>query len=149
MIRKRHLNKSGKWLYKQYWKPAGQGKTFTVKTKTGKGKIKYYRVLKVCSIGIKRHIKIKADANPYDPGYSAYFWKRRNVKESKLLPGYGTLLGLHPNSAQHHLGRTAPFRRLTSALLLCGSTPRHRLWPVQHPVYHSKTTVPAPWAIFA
>ncbi len=35
---------------------------------------------------IKRHIKIKAAANPYDPEYGAYFWRRRNRKDSKLLP---------------------------------------------------------------
>jgi len=48
---------------------------------------KIYQVLKVGSIGIRRHIKIKAEANPYLPEFAKYFWRRRHVKESKLLPG--------------------------------------------------------------
>jgi hypothetical protein len=37
-------------------------------------------------LGIKRYIKIKAEANPYDPKYAGYLTKRRNHKESRLLP---------------------------------------------------------------
>ncbi len=38
------------------------------------------------SLGIRRYVKIKADANPYLPEYAGYFWRRRNKKDSKLLP---------------------------------------------------------------
>lgn len=51
-----------------------------------KKKTKLYKVVKVCSIGIKRHKRIKADANPYLPEYGKYFWERRHLKESKFLP---------------------------------------------------------------
>jgi RNA-directed DNA polymerase len=37
-------------------------------------------------MGIRRYVKIKADANPYLPEYDGYFWRRRNKKASKLLP---------------------------------------------------------------
>ena len=37
-------------------------------------------------MGIRRYVKIKADANPYLPEYAGYFWRRRNKKDSKLLP---------------------------------------------------------------
>jgi len=37
------------------------------------------------AIGIRRYIKIKADANPYLQEYAKYFWRRRHDKESKLL----------------------------------------------------------------
>jgi RNA-directed DNA polymerase len=37
------------------------------------------------NIGIRRHIKIKADANPYMPEYAKYFWGRRHNKEARLL----------------------------------------------------------------
>jgi len=47
---------------------------------------KVYQVIRTCSIGIKRHIKIKAAANPYSPEFAKYFWQRRNIKDSKLLP---------------------------------------------------------------
>jgi RNA-directed DNA polymerase len=86
MVRKRHPNKSEKWRKKKYWTATGRKHTFAVIAKIKKGVKKVYQVVRICSIGIKRHIKIKAAANPYDPDYAAYFWRRRNRKESKLLP---------------------------------------------------------------
>jgi len=58
---------------------------FAVKSKTAKGVEKIYQVLRVSTMGIKRYIKIKADANPYLPEYAGYYWRRKNVKGSKLL----------------------------------------------------------------
>jgi RNA-directed DNA polymerase len=86
MVRKRHRNKSPKWLHRKYWTAAGRKNTFSVIAKIKKGVKKVYQVVRLCSIGIKRHIKIKAAANPYDSEYASYFWKRRNRKTSKLLP---------------------------------------------------------------
>lgn len=86
MVRKRHPKKSKKWLYRKYWKVTGRENIFSVIVKTKKGTKKAYQVIRTSSIGIKRHIKIKAAANPYDPEYALYFWQRRNKKESKLLP---------------------------------------------------------------
>jgi RNA-directed DNA polymerase len=40
----------------------------------------------VSTVKIRRYVKIKADANPYLPEYAGYFWRRRNKKDSKLLP---------------------------------------------------------------
>jgi RNA-directed DNA polymerase len=86
MVRKRHSNKSKKWLHKKYWTASGRKYTFAVIAKVKKGVKKVYQVVRTCSIGIKRHIKIKAAANPYNPEDASYFWRRRNRKESKLLP---------------------------------------------------------------
>jgi RNA-directed DNA polymerase len=86
MVRKRHPKKSKRWLYRKYWKATGGKLSFSAIAKTQEGIKKTYRVIRTSSIGIKRHIKIKADANPYDPKYAAYFWQRRNKRESKLLP---------------------------------------------------------------
>jgi RNA-directed DNA polymerase len=86
MLRKRHRNKSQVWLQKKYWTAAGGKNTFAVRVEVKKGVKKVYQVVRACAIGIKRHIKIKAAANPYDPDYAAYFWNRRNRKDSKLLP---------------------------------------------------------------
>ena len=85
MVRKRHPTKSKKWLYRKYYKAAGRKYLFSVVDKTKKGIKKAYQVIRTSAIGIKRHIKIKATANPYDPEYAAYFWQRRNKKDSKLL----------------------------------------------------------------
>jgi RNA-directed DNA polymerase len=85
MLRRRHPNKSKKWLTKKYWSTPGQRSVFSVKSKTKKGS-RLYKAIRLRDIGTRRYIKIKADANPYEPEYGAYFWRRRHDKESRLLP---------------------------------------------------------------
>ena len=58
---------------------------FAVRAKTASGRTTVYEVVKLHAIGIRRYIKIKADANPYLQEYARYFWLRRNNKDSKLL----------------------------------------------------------------
>jgi RNA-directed DNA polymerase len=84
MLRRRHPTKSISWLIRHYWSAAGRN-VFAVRAKT-KARQKLYQVLKVCSIGIRRYVKIKAAANPYLPEYAGYFWRRRHEKGRKLLP---------------------------------------------------------------
>lgn len=85
MIRRRHNSKSTGWLKENYWSASGKESVFAVKDKTKKGGETLCKVLRVSSIGIRRYIKIKADANPYLPEYAVYYWRRRHDKESKLL----------------------------------------------------------------
>ena len=84
MLRKRHPHKTKKWLFRKYWTISGIKGIFAVGIKLKK-KLRIYRVIKLASIGIRRHRKIKADANPYLPEYGKYFWTRKHVKEAKLL----------------------------------------------------------------
>jgi RNA-directed DNA polymerase len=97
MLRRRHHNKSRKWLFKEYWTASGRKHVLAVKVKSSKGLDKVYQVVRICSIGVKRHIKIKADANPYLPEYAKYYWQRRQ-KGSKLLTAL---------SARQYRARTA------------------------------------------
>jgi len=86
MLRRRHPKRTKKWLVPRYWTAAGRKWIFAVKSKY-KGKTRVYQVLRVCSIGIKRHIKVRAraDANPYMPEHARYFWQRRHNKDARLL----------------------------------------------------------------
>lgn len=84
MLFRRHSNKSKGWLIKRYWTATGKKWIFSVKHKY-KGKAKIYQVIRICSIGIKRHIKIKADANPYFPEYILYFKERWKHKDKRLM----------------------------------------------------------------
>ena len=84
-ITKRHPQKSKNWLVKKYWSASGKYWVFAVKC-TLKGKVKVYHLCHARSISIKRHRKIIADANPYLPEYSKYFWIRRHFREAKFLP---------------------------------------------------------------
>ena len=85
MVRRRHQNKSKGWLIKHYWSATGRKHRFAVRAKTASGRITVYEVIKLHAIGIRRYIKIKADANPYLQEYAKYFWRRRHDKGSKLL----------------------------------------------------------------
>jgi RNA-directed DNA polymerase len=85
MVRRRHQNKTKGWLINKYWLATGRKHRFAVRAKTASGRKTVYEVIKLHSIGIRRYIKIKADANPYLPEYAKYFWRRRDKKESKLL----------------------------------------------------------------
>jgi len=86
MLRQRHPRKSKKWLFKEYWTASGRDHIFAVCSRTAKGVDTIYQVVRVCSIGIKRYIKIVAAANPYLPEYARYFWVRRHRKASKEMP---------------------------------------------------------------
>jgi len=86
MLGRRHSQKPKKWLYKQYWSATGNRNVFALRAKDTKGRETLYRVQRVSAIGIRRYIKIKADANPYLPEYASYFWQRRHDKKRKLLP---------------------------------------------------------------
>ncbi len=84
MLHRRHRHKSSQWLYKKYWMASGKKWVLTVLHKAY-GKTKQYQIIRVSHIGIKRYRKIKAEANPYMPEYGLYFWRRRHIKEAKLL----------------------------------------------------------------
>jgi RNA-directed DNA polymerase len=101
MVHRRHPKKSGTWLHRHYWQVSGHERAFTTTAKTVKGKLRHYQVVLLKLLGIKRHIKIKADANPYLPEQGYYFVRRRHDKESRYLKGH---------SAREHLALTAANR---------------------------------------
>ena len=68
MLRRRHPRKSKRWLVKKYWSTPGHKWVFSTLAKLQKG-VRRYQVVVLSALGIKRHIKVKADANPYLPEY--------------------------------------------------------------------------------
>lgn len=84
MLHRRHTDKSKGWLIRKYWTATGKKWIFSVKNKH-RGKTHVCQVLRISSIGVKRHIKIKADANPYMPEYSRYYWERKHKRDAKFM----------------------------------------------------------------
>ena len=101
MVYRRHNRKSRKWLHRHYWQVPGHDRAFTTTSKTAKGKLHHHEVVRLRYLGIRRHIKIKADANPYLPEQGRYFARRRRDKESRYLLGH---------SAREHLALVAEKR---------------------------------------
>ncbi|MFA6008932.1 MAG: hypothetical protein WC799_03035, partial [Desulfobacteraceae bacterium] len=54
--------------------------------KDKRGEPKTYELIRANSIHIVRHIKIRRNANPFDPDLTDYFLKRRPAKIRKPLP---------------------------------------------------------------
>jgi RNA-directed DNA polymerase len=67
-------------MKKKYWLNGSKPWMFSTRVKDKKGKSRLYEVIRACHIGIVRHIKIRGDANPFDPKYDEYFRKRRFSK---------------------------------------------------------------------
>lgn len=82
-MRRRHGNKGAHWLMKTYLSKGSRPGRFAVIVKDKHGKPKTYELIKAQSIHIIRHIKIKADANPFDPKKQVYFWKRRTKRTGR------------------------------------------------------------------
>jgi RNA-directed DNA polymerase len=81
---RRHPNKDRQWLKRKYW--SGPKGWFSVMGKTKQGR-RLYQLVRTTSIGIVRHIKIKAEANPFDPAYDKYFAARRAGRKTYAAKG--------------------------------------------------------------
>jgi RNA-directed DNA polymerase len=84
--RRRHLGKNFSWIQRKYFRSQGlRNWIFFAKTTKGDGTDNYVDLFKASSVAIKRHIKIKAEATPYDPRFTEYFIKRkrRSTRDSR------------------------------------------------------------------
>ncbi len=84
-LRRRPPNQSRKWLCRKYWTDQEGRTTFSSGVKTKQGP-RRYQVVRLSSIGIRRHRKIRATANPYSQEDAPYFWQRRHDQEKRFLP---------------------------------------------------------------
>src|SRR6266699_2281955 len=67
-MRRRHPKKSNKWITKKYFKTyEGNNWVFY-----GEKQEREYYLAETASVPIKRHAKVKAQANPYDPEWETY-----------------------------------------------------------------------------
>lgn len=87
-LKRMHSSKSVGWIRKKYWSTDKHFGVFAYSATTSDGKVKTYKVMRLSEIGIKRHRKIIADANPYMPEYAEYFYRRRHDKQSRFLDGF-------------------------------------------------------------
>ena len=75
-IKRRHPNKSRRWKVRKYFSAAENG-TFSVRREAKEGKGRVLSLYRAASTRIERHIKVRGNANPYDPKYTQYFDMRR------------------------------------------------------------------------
>lgn len=95
--RRRHPNKNGHWIANRYFERVGsrrwvfraskrvvKGK-ITWAPRPGNGKRPYPTLLSMGDTKIVRHVKVKQDANPYDPAWELYFEERLDRKMRRSL----------------------------------------------------------------
>lgn len=93
--RRRHPQKSAGWVRQKYFATVGNDRwVFCGDTKMTNGEIKTVRLLKASGTIIKRHVKVKAAANPYASEWETYFERRIDVQMEANLQGYKKLLRL-------------------------------------------------------
>jgi RNA-directed DNA polymerase len=92
--KRRHPNKSKQWVKERYFKSInGKNWVFYGVIATKEGFVENY-LLHPAHVAIKRHVKIKGEANPYDPAWEEYFEKRLGVKMAHNLKGKRQLSAL-------------------------------------------------------
>jgi RNA-directed DNA polymerase len=76
--KRRHPNKCLQWIKDKYFTRINQRDWIFFSHQGGKTKDESRLTLKfAASTRIIRHVKIKADANPYDPNFKSYFQERK------------------------------------------------------------------------
>jgi RNA-directed DNA polymerase len=75
--RRRHPNKALRWIKAKYFERYGaRDWSFVGEKYDEQGQSHKVRLLLASRTSIQRHVKVKSDANPYDPDYETYFEKR-------------------------------------------------------------------------
>ena len=76
-IRRRHPGKSADWMRRKYFRSQkGRNWIFTSRVKSPSGEAVNVDLHIANQMPIRRHAKVRADANPYHPEYIEYFNKR-------------------------------------------------------------------------
>jgi RNA-directed DNA polymerase len=91
-MQRRHPRKSLAWCYKKYFTNLGKGRYFLQGTLMDRRGKPHTIRLQAADVHIKRHVKIKAAANPYDPSWETYFEERLALQMKDNQHGYGRLL---------------------------------------------------------
>lgn len=89
--RRRHGNRQKRWIKAKYFKSYGT-RNWTFSGMKLNGEV--VKLIYTMDVAIKRHIKIKAEANPYDPVFEEYFEKRLERVWKDSIQGQSKLLRL-------------------------------------------------------
>ena len=82
--KRRHPNKSWKWIREKYFSASGEDCSFAAihPTKNGKN-LKLYKIFRAGKVPIIRHNKIKSKANPFVREHEKYYTNRQKELKSK------------------------------------------------------------------
>lgn len=76
--KRRHANKGRRWVLERYFHALGGMRfRFAAQVVDDKGGRFWLKLVQASEVPIERHVKVRGDANPYDPDHDGYFAKRR------------------------------------------------------------------------
>lgn len=85
-VKRRHPEKSSRWRMNKYFRSQGLRRwIFSAPVKKNDGKPAFIDLFSASHLPIRRHIKIRAEANPHDPAYDQYFRDRQRSKNETRL----------------------------------------------------------------
>jgi RNA-directed DNA polymerase len=85
---RRHPEKGYRWIKNKYFKTEeNRNWVFAADANSPDGEARRVRLLMASDTPIQRHIKIRGDANPFDPAYEAYFENRLDWKMKRSMTG--------------------------------------------------------------
>ena len=87
MLKKKHSNKNISWIRNKYFTRIGlRNWCFFCKVTTEKG-MKSYNLIRAAATIIKRHIKIRCKATPFNKDFDGYFTERENRLKRERIDG--------------------------------------------------------------
>ncbi len=85
--KRRHPNKGIRWVVNKYYRSEGlRNWIFSAKTAPKEGKLKFIDLFNASQAKITRHVKIKANATPFDPNFLDYLARRANGIKYRTMP---------------------------------------------------------------
>ena len=154
--RRRHPNKSPRWFKPKYFAQRGNRDwSFFGETCDDEGQPNKVWLYYAKSTPIKRHVKVKGEANPHDPTYETYFEEREGAHMLETFRGTRTLRSLWYEQRGHCTLCHTKITRITGwRLHYCvprvmggstGATNRVLLHPECHDrVHRQRLSVPKP-----
>lgn len=89
--RRRHRGKSAAWVRAKYFTRPGDDRwAFRGTVTDTEGGTQTVRLFRASSTPIRRHVKVRGTANPYDPAWELYFEERLARRLASTLTGRGT-----------------------------------------------------------
>jgi len=122
--RRRHPGRPRRWIKRKYFTTRGGDHWVFFGELKKEGTRRQIFLFNAASVRIRRHCKIKGDANPYDPAMETYFERRLDAQMSATLRGYRQLLSLWKKQDRRCLVCQQPITRIT------GWHRHHRIWLV-------------------
>jgi len=90
--RRRHPNRNTRWRKQKYFaRHRGRDWSFFGETCDDEGQPSQVWLRHAGSTPIKRHVKVRGDANPYDPAYETYFEQCEGIHMQDTFRGTRTL----------------------------------------------------------